>query len=487
MTPMLRNFRKFLFENQSVRQTIAKNTFWLTSGELLGRLLRTGIVIYAARLLGPSEWGVFSYIVSLSAVLTILSDIGLGAVLIREGARRIDGRAQYFSTIFLAKLFLTVLSFFVLVLVAPHIAAVPLTRLLVLFIAILFVFDSLRAFATSMFRALEKMEREAMVNIVTQGIILFAGIIVFTKFVSKEALALTYAVGAGGGVMLAIYFLRSHIKELFTNFNAKLLKPVFQASGSFALAGVLGVIMVNIDTLMIGWFLHEGDVGFYAAAQKPITFLYAIPSLIAGGFFPVLARFAEKEKERFRMVLQKGLKVAYGIAFPAAFGLFLTAGDVVGLLYGDAYAPGASSLQILSLTLLTTFPMSLIINGIFAYNRQRELIFFGVAGVLTDIVLNTLFIPLWGIAGAASSTLLTQLVYGGLVWRKMQEIVPFSVFGSLKKIVFASLVVSACTYILQLTGISFLVSLPFLVLLYLLVLYVLKEELFLHARAILET
>ena len=75
--------KEFLFENQNTRQTIAKNTFWLSFGEITGRLLRLGIVIYAARILGAAGWGVFSYLTSLAAVFTIFTDVGLGAVLIR--------------------------------------------------------------------------------------------------------------------------------------------------------------------------------------------------------------------------------------------------------------------------------------------------------------------------------------------------------------------------------------------------------------------
>ncbi|HCX45466.1 TPA: flippase, partial [Patescibacteria group bacterium] len=46
---------------------IVKNTLWLTGGEVTGRLIRAVLVVYAARTLGASDWGTFSYVLSLAA------------------------------------------------------------------------------------------------------------------------------------------------------------------------------------------------------------------------------------------------------------------------------------------------------------------------------------------------------------------------------------------------------------------------------------
>jgi len=72
---MIRKITSFLFENRGTRQRIVKNTFWLFAGELFGRVLRAVIVIYAARALGVTEYGIFSYAVTLAAFFSIFSDI----------------------------------------------------------------------------------------------------------------------------------------------------------------------------------------------------------------------------------------------------------------------------------------------------------------------------------------------------------------------------------------------------------------------------
>src|SRR3989344_2847945 len=84
---MVKRIKDFLFQNASTRQTIAKNTFWLAVSNIGGRLLRAAIIIYAARILGAAEWGIFSYAISLVTLLTVFTDLGVSPVLVREAAK----------------------------------------------------------------------------------------------------------------------------------------------------------------------------------------------------------------------------------------------------------------------------------------------------------------------------------------------------------------------------------------------------------------
>ncbi len=483
---MLRKLQNLLFVNQSVRQTIVKNAFWLSFGEVLGRVLRTGVVIYAARVLGPATWGVFSYAVSLAALLTIFSEVGLGGVLIREGAKSEALRMKYFSTIFFVKLPLALLSFFSILLLAPHIATVPLSRALILAIAFLSLFDSMRGFGTALFRAEEKMEREAAVNIVTQGVILIAGLFVLLRSPSPEALASAYMIGAAAGLLVATIWLGRHLGALFSHFDKSILISILRTAWPFSIVGVLAAITVNTDTIMLGWLRDAAEVGYYSAAQKPILFLYILPSLLGGSFFPALARFAANDALRFRMVLEKGLKVVFFVALPAAAGLFFTSSATTELLYGPEYAPAAAPLQILALTLLTAFPMNLVVNGIFAYNRQRDLILFGAVGVLGNIILNYLFIPHWGASGAAWSTLITQFISNGFIWMRLRALNRFSVFRSLRKVLIATIAVGLVAALAQSAGMPVALVVALAALTYGATLLLLREELFIELKRILK-
>ena len=55
------DIKNFLLENIGIKQTILKNTFWLVSAEAVTGLLRLVLLIYAARILGATEYGKFTF------------------------------------------------------------------------------------------------------------------------------------------------------------------------------------------------------------------------------------------------------------------------------------------------------------------------------------------------------------------------------------------------------------------------------------------
>ena len=63
-------------------------------GQIGGRLLRSIVIIYAARILGAGEWGVFSYAITFVAFITSFTDIGINPILTRETARKIDSHQK---------------------------------------------------------------------------------------------------------------------------------------------------------------------------------------------------------------------------------------------------------------------------------------------------------------------------------------------------------------------------------------------------------
>ncbi len=484
----IKQFVSFLKENKSIRQTILKNTFWLSFGEIVGRLLRAAIIIYAARVLGVEGFGIFSYVLGLAGLLTIFSDLGMAPVVVREGAKDPALRARYFSTALGLSFILALISSVIIIFGTPLVTKFPVSQALIILIALVFVFDLFRGLAGSaIFRASEKMEGEATVNIVTQAVVVIAGFILVTKLRSPESLALAYAIGSGAGLFLALLLIRGYVRQFISRFDKSLIKPLLAASIPMSLAAILGAVMINTDTVLLGWLTDAAQVGLFAAAQKPILLLYIIPSFIAAGIFPVLARFAESNQEKFRLLTEKSLTAVLLFGLPIVAGLLLTTREIVDLLYGAEYLPSVNATRILGLTLLAMFPMSMLTNGIFAYNEQKFLTKVGLIGVALNALLDVILIPVWGIAGCALATLSVQIVTSTLIWFKMQTLNRFAVLGSLKKVIIATLAMSVAVFGLVFANIHILLIVPIAALIYLGTLILLKETLLKDLRAILAT
>ncbi|MBI5147920.1 MAG: flippase [Parcubacteria group bacterium] len=482
---MTEKIKSFFFENKTLRQTVVKNVFWLFSGQMIGRLLRAAVVIYAARILGAEEWGAFSYALGLAAFLSIFSDIGINALITKEAVQKPELKDRYLATAFFIKLGLLAIIVAAAALFSERLSAIKEAAALMPLIILVFAFDSLRDLGAAVARANEKMELEAGIGVFTNAAIVACGFAFLFLDGTAFALAAAYAVGSGTGLVVAAYLLRKHFQNLRQNFDRSLIKPIMISAWPFGLMGVMGALMINTDIIMLGWLRSAAEVGYYSAAQKPVQLLYVLPTLLATSVFPALSRFVKNgDNKAAKKTIEESLGVVLLLAVPLAAGGVLFGNEIINLLFGDGYAASAASFKLLMLTVLIVFPSSLIGNAIFAYGRQKQFLSFVALGAGGNALFNLLFIPSYGIEGSAAATIITQIISNGYIWIKMKRINDIRVFSRLKKILPASALALAAAFLLKQTGAGLPTIVVFAALFYFALLYFWKEEILLKTAGI---
>ncbi|HEY4475568.1 MAG TPA: flippase [Candidatus Paceibacterota bacterium] len=419
---MLVKLKKFLFENSSIFQTVAKNTFWLFLGQIISRLLRAVVVVYGARKLGASSWGAFSYALGIATFLTSFSDIGINALITKEAAREPQSKDRYLATAFLIKLAFLIIIAALAPLIFLYFTKIEEAAAIMPILIFVFAFDTLRDLGSALSRALEKMQIEAFIQIFTNFLIAALGTVFLYFYGTAKALSFAYALGSGLGMAAIFFALKSHFKNMWKSFRFALVKPILMTAWPFGLLGLMGVIMLNTDIIMLGWLRTAEEVGYYAAAQKIIQLLYILPAIIAISIFPIMSRLIIANPLSVKRILEKAVSVSILIAAPiAAFGILF--GDlIINLFFGPEYAQSILPFRILVATVLIVYPSSLIGHAIFVYDQQKSFAGFVAVAVSSNILLNLLLIPPFGINGAAAATILTQLMTNSLIWRKMKSV-----------------------------------------------------------------
>lgn len=403
-------------------EKIAKNTLWLFAGQIFGRLIRVAIVIYAARLLGPASWGAFSYAMSLAAFLLIFSDVGVSAIVTKEAAREPNLGKKYFSTALGIKLVLLAIGMAVLVFAAPYLTKIPEAKPLLPIIAFVLLFDSLRNFGFAVSRSREKMRIEGLNEIATNFFISALGFAALFLYQTSKALTVSYALAVALGFLLVALQLKDYFKSSFGDFDQALIKPILKTAWPFALASSLGAIMINTDTVIIGWLRAPAEVGWYSAAQRPVQLLYIFPALFAVSLFPSLSRLAKEKTTEFKSVLFNALKIAFFASVPLAIGGVIFGKEIINLLFGADYLNAVPAFQILMLTVLIVFPAAIITNATLALDQQKNFIVFSALGAFGNIILDILLIPTYGITGSAVATVLTQIIANAFTWYKLKKV-----------------------------------------------------------------
>lgn len=485
---MIRKIKSLLFKNHSDGQTVIKNTFWLFAGEIIGRVLRIVVVIYAAGLLGAAGYGVFSYVMATAGLITILSDVGISAVLTRESVKYPEQRKQYFATALALKGVLIIINICIVIFILPRITTVAGAAALFPFVAFILAFDTLRDFGAGMLRALQKMELEALAKIIMNLAIASLGLFLVTKHATTTSLATGYVIGTSVGFFITLAMLWPYFKGLFAHFEPKLVKGIIGAAWPIGLIGLMGAITLNTDMIMLGQMRTPAELGYYAAAQKPIQFLYIIPGLLATGMFPLFAKLAHESKEKLRGVLERSAVMSLLIAMPIVFGGLIVAPQLIDFLYtAEFVVPAIPSFRLLLITLLINAPALILNNVILAYNKQLSFLRFFAVGAISNVIFNALLIPRYGIVGAALATILAQITSNACIWYAIRRLASFNIIQYLGKITLAALLMAAATFGMQLLGFSFFINLGISALVYFGLLLLMKEPLLREARSLLKT
>lgn len=469
----------FLFKNKSTRQIVLKNTFWLTFGTIISKLIRAVMVIYVARILGAEQYGLYSYGLSLASIFFIFADIGLSSLLIREYINRPNERREYVSTITAVKLALIGLSVILITFVAPHFSQISGTSPLLPLFAILLALDGLRSFGFSIFRARNKMEYETYVEIATEIVSTIIGFAILLTAPSVYNLLLGYIASSTLGVSLILIHVGiRHIGTFLKNIKLELIISILKASAPYALIGIFAMLMTNIDMYMIGYFLSVEQAGIYAAALRPISILYLLPGFISTAVFPAMNQLiSSKEISKTKLLLEKSITATIAIALPITIGGIIVGYPIMRVMFGVEYIESANTFKLLLLTLIPIFPGFILSNILFSYEKRWAPLIATGAGAIINIILDIILIPKYGIAGSAFTTVLAQVVMNGYLYFEVRKIIPFSLFSKLKKIIFSCLLLAISTYSMYLMSVPLILLIPISGLIYAMTLFITKESL----------
>jgi len=408
MKQYINRLSSFLFTNKTIRQTVTKNTVWLLVGEIGVRVCKLALFVYAARILSTDEWGTFSYVLALMSVFAVISDIGINNVLIRESTRN-KKSADYLATGFVLKIFLSIVAAISLLLVVTVHHYEQATRALIPPMSLVLLFDSMREFGYSINRAGEKMETEAFGKII-YGIALFGiGVVCISRAPSGYAVAIAYLL-AGIVSMGLLWFTLQKSDLSLRHYTKKLLRPILREAWPLAIISAFGIVLTNIDTIILGWYRDSATVGLYAVAQKPYQLLYILPIIAGIALLPTFSRFAQHEPTQFTNIVHRALKTSFIIGTSFAVVAIALSRPGILLLFGKTYTASIEAFMVLVASIAISAPGIVAANALFAMGKQRRTALAIVGGALLNIALCIILIPLYGLIGAAISGAIAQVV-----------------------------------------------------------------------------
>lgn len=365
---------------------------------------------YVSRVLGTTNYGKFSFTLSVVNYFLMLSKLGIATYAIREGARIKDKKEelnQLINELFSINVICTIISYVLFFYSLFFVEKFAEYRCLLLM-------QSLSIILTTIGSDWINQIYEDYLYITIRYIVCqLLAILVIFAFVKQSEDYYIYTfitVLASYGVnLLNLFYLRKRVKRRFTiaiNWR-KHIKPILILFSSI----VAVEIYVNSDITMLGFLRNEDEVGIYSAISKIYNVAKRLFSAVTAVTIPRIVTYLSlNDKKKYKNLTKSIFRVLVLIGVPCSIGLSCLSKDIVLLVVGSEYLEGSESLAILCLAFTASLVSDFFVNAILITNRKEKYAFYSTfVAAIINIILNFFFIPKLGMKGAAIATLISEV------------------------------------------------------------------------------
>jgi len=422
------NPRNFFLENLGVKQTIFKNTFWLAFAEGVSRFLKLILIIYVARILGATEYGKFTFALAFVSLFAIFSDLGLSQITTREFARD-NEREKEISSLFSLKILLGLGTLILILIGSFFITPEPVIRSLIWILGIYTICTSFGAIIFAFFQARQKMEYQAMTQILEAILVTAAGFFVILNFPSVINLSYSYLFAGFAALIFILTLFHFKVFPLGISFKKSIWQKFLSLSWPLALAGIFGSIYTQTDSIMMGYWGQITQTGWYNAAYRIIGVTLVPAALISTGFFPALSIAFKESKERAQKIWNYFMESMIFLAVPIVVGGIVLTPRIIDYIYDPSYFPAILAFQILILMAGIAFIASPFGQILIVANQQKKLFWITLSGALINVILNSILIPKYSLYGAAAATVATSVLILFLLFKFTTKLTPIRPFN----------------------------------------------------------
>lgn len=370
------------------KNVLKKNIFWQY-------LLQAAIYIfplitlpYLTRVLGPDEYAVRAYSISVMNLFYVLIDFGCTAYGTREIARHRDDPTlmrKIISTVCAQRCFTAALGAGILCALIP---SIPVMASNPEYMVIAYFGVVLNAMLPDfVFQGIEDMSILTKRFVVSRLVSL---ILIFAFVKGPDQLVLVAIFEAVPSLIAFVWSWLDIVVKRKITLSPRLLSSkrsltTFKSSAIFFLSSASTTIFTNLTTVMIGiYIVDQADISYWSLAAMCISMVQSLYNPIYNSVYPhVTAR-------RDFSVIKKFLILGMPVVVVGSIALVFLAPFVMWILGGAEYLDGSIVLQLLTPVLIFSYPTVLIGFPILAVLNKEKLLttasvfaaLFHIAGLL---------------------------------------------------------------------------------------------------------
>ena len=368
------------------------------------------VSVAVARYLGPKDFGLYSYVLSIIALVGVVTNLGLQNLAKRELVEQPERRDVIMGTCFVLSLLAGVVAYAAMLLIV----GVASDRSLLLGLFALFggtlLLNPLKCIEI-WFQS--QVRSDLSVTASSIALVLFSSIKIAAIYFEADLLHFAYIFLSETVALtvLQVFFYQRHFGRLFAwRADLSLAKEFLKQSWPLLLSGLAIMIYIKVDQIMLGAMLGDEAVGQYSVAVRISSIWYFIPTILATSLFPAILNARKQSVQLYEQRLQRYFDLNTSLAYLICIPLTLAAPRIIAILFGVEYEAAAPILAIHAWSSLFVFlgvarGQYLVAEKMFKFSLVATL-----SGAVVNLAMNYILIPIYGGIGAAVATLESMFI-----------------------------------------------------------------------------
>lgn len=396
------------------------NTMVQVLGKMVTILISLVVTGVLTRKLGSEVYGQYILITSAFILLDSLADFGTRIMAVKMASEDEKRRETIWIQAGWLRIMLSSVAFGLGLLFVSFFAGLETIRVEAMVALIMIWFTSVAGSLEIVWQTKMEMGRKVLVEVLYPS--LFLGMLWSTKMEINllwvfGSYLVARIISLGVGLIQERKLIRKIVKA-----DKKVIWDILKNSWPM---GVYLLIFTGydraVDSLMIERMLGTKEVAWYGLSYKIYSSLLQPVYFFVSSIFPLLS---SKMKEKAKLFKWSALIIGSGAIMAMIF-TYTQAPWMIRLLGGEEFGASVGILRILIVAMVFSYYNHLIGFTLISKGKQKEMLKLGLIVMMFNISANLVFIPIFGVYGAAGVTGLTEMMslglMGGRLWKITRE------------------------------------------------------------------
>lgn len=424
-------YRCNLIFTSKLNSWVLKESIVVFMLKITGGFIAFILQVYIARLLGPEQLGIYSYVFSWVIIFSLFSSFGFEHLQVRyiayyKAKKQINkllslirsGQLFVFSLGILVALLITIIVYILGEDVSKSVSATFLWGVLI--IPILAIINS----NNGILRGLKKQLLVSVLFEVLRPLLLLLFVVILVQYISEISAKMIMALTVGSLSLicfLSMYWIITNRNNIAANqkeTKQRTIKKEVLSSLKWAKAAVpfilfVGVVQIekNIDILMLGSLINMEASGIYTVATKITTIILLLTMTMNTVAAPIFSElYAIGKLYELRRLVSLLAKISSAISFVILLVIYFYGEEII-CLFGREFREGVVVFKILTVAHFIKILAGPVLMISIMTGYQKVALKVIATGALIHVMLNAILIPYWGMMGAAVSASISNIFW----------------------------------------------------------------------------